>query len=107
MATTVETEVEDWQEVVQKREPSAKSAGEKPESSSGGPRRRFSRWILLLSAVIAASGASLWGAHSQNYESTDDAQINGPLYLVSPPIRVSVVSHNHKGETNPFAEAVT
>ncbi len=107
MATTVETEVEDLQEVVQKREPSAKSAGEKPESSSGVPRRRFSRWILLLSAAIAASGASLWWVHSQNYESTDDAQIEGHLDLVSSRISGTVLSINPKVENNRFVEAGT
>ena len=56
MATTIETEVEDLQEVVQKREPSAKSGSEKPESSSGVPSRRFSRWILLFAAALAVAG---------------------------------------------------
>ncbi len=107
MATTVETEVEDLQEVVQKREPSAKSGSEKPESSSGVPRRRFSRWILLLSAAIAASGASLWWVHSQNYESTDDAQIEGHLDLVSSRISGTVLSINPKVENNRFVEAGT
>src|SRR5712671_3111700 len=105
MATTVETEVEDLQEVVQKRELSAKSAGEKPESSSGVPRRRFSRWILLLSAAIAVSGASLWWVHSQNYESTDDAQIEGHLDLLSSRISGTVLSINPKVENNRFVEA--
>jgi membrane fusion protein (multidrug efflux system) len=107
MATTVETEVEDLQEVVQKREPSAKSGSEKPESSSGVPRRRFSGWILLLSAAIAASGASLWWVHSQNYESTDDAQIEGHLDLVSSRISGTVLSINPKVENNRFVEAGT
>jgi len=107
MATTIETEVEDLQEVVQKREPSAKSGSEKPESSSGVPRRRFSRWILLLSAAIAASGASLWWVHSQNYESTDDAQIEGHLDLVSSRISGTVLSINPKVENNRFVEAGT
>jgi membrane fusion protein (multidrug efflux system) len=107
MATTVETEVEDLQEVVQKRESSAKSASEKPESSSGVPRRRFSRWILLLSAAIAASGGSLWWVHSQNYESTDDAQIEGHLDLVSSRISGTVLSINPKVENNRFVEAGT
>ena len=107
MATTVETEVEDLQEVVQKREPSAKSGSEKPESASGVPRRRFSRWILLLSAAIAASGASLWWVHSQNYESTDDAQIEGHLDLVSSRISGTVLSINPQVENNRFVEAGT
>ena len=107
MATTIETEVEDLQEAAQKREPSAKSGGEKPESSSGVPSRRFSRWILILLAAIAASGASLWWVHSQNYESTDDAQIEGHLDLVSSRISGTVLSINPKVENNRFVEAGT
>jgi hypothetical protein len=41
MATTIETEVEDLQEVVQKREPSAKSGSEKPESQAESPDDGF------------------------------------------------------------------
>src|SRR6266852_4806924 len=106
MATTIETEAEDLQ-VVQKREPSAKSGGEEPASASGVSRRRFSRWILLLSAAIAVSGASLWWVHSQNYESTDDAQIDGHLDLVSSRISGTVLSINPKVENNRFVEAGT
>ena len=107
MATTIETEVEDLQEVVQKRGPSAKSGSEKPESGSGVSSRRFSRWILLLGAAIAVSGASLWWVHSQNYESTDDAQIEGHLDLVSSRIGGTVLSINPKVENNRFVEAGT
>jgi len=105
MATTIE--VEDLQEVAQKLEPSAKSGSEKLESSSGVPRRQFSRWILLLCAAIAVSGASLWWVHSQNYESTDDAQIDGHLDLVSSRISGTVLSINPKVENNRFVEAGT
>ena len=106
MATTFETEAEDLQ-VVQKREPSAKSGGEEPASASGVSSRRFSRWILLLCAAIAVSGASLWWVHSQNYESTDDAQIEGHLDLVSSRISGTVLSINPKVENNRFVEAGT
>jgi membrane fusion protein, multidrug efflux system len=104
MATTIETEVEDLQEEAQKREPSAKSGSGKP-AASGVPRRRFSRWMLLLCAAIAVSGASLWWVHSQNYESTDDAQIEGHLDLVSSRISGTVLSINPKVENNRFVEA--
>src|SRR5713101_798823 len=107
MATTIETEVEDLQEVVLKREPSAKSGSEKPKSLSGVPSRRFSRWILILIAAIAVAGASLWWVHSQNYESTDDAQIEGHLDLVSSRISGTVLSINPKVENNRFVEVGT
>jgi len=105
MATTIETEVEDLQEEAQKREPSAKSGSGKPESASGVSSRRFTRWILLLCAAIAVSGASLWWLHSNNYESTDDAQIEGHLDLVSSRISGTVLSINPKVENNRFVEA--
>src|ERR1700681_3601622 len=106
MATTIETEAEDLQ-VVQKREPSAKSGGEKPASASGVSSRRFSRWILLLAATIAVAGASLWWVHSQRYESTDDAQIEGHLDLVSSRISGTVVYINPRVENNQLVEAGT
>ena len=104
MATTIETEVEDLQEVAQKREPSAKSGSGKP-AASGVSSRWLTRWILLLCAAIAVSGASLWWVHSQNYESTDDAQIEGHLDLVSSRISGTVLSINPKVENNRFVEA--
>ena len=107
MATTIETEVEDLQEVVQKREPSAKSGSEKPESTNGVLSRRFSRWILILIAAIAVAGASLWWVRSQNYESTDDAQVEGHLDLVSSRISGTVLFIDPKVENNRFVEAGT
>src|SRR5882672_8047605 len=107
MARTIETEVEDLQEVVQKRERSAKVSSEKPESSSSVPSGRFSRWILLFAAALAVAGASLWWVHSQNYESTDDAQIEGHLDLVSSRVSGTVVYINPRVENNQLVEAGT
>src|SRR5882672_2997981 len=107
MARTIETEVEDLQEVVQKRERSAKVSSEKPESSSSVPSGRFSRWILLFAAALAVAGASLWWLHSQNYESTDDAQIEGHLDLVSTRISGTVTWIDPRVENNQLIEAGT
>ena len=106
----IATEVEDLQEtarphVVETSEPAAKLAGDKPESPSEVPRRRLSRWILLLAATIAVAGASLWWVHSQDYESTDDAQIEGHLDLVSSRISGTVVYINPRVENNQLVEA--
>ncbi len=108
----IETEVEDLQEtarphVVETREPAAKLAGDQPESPSEVPSRRLSRWILLLAATIAVAGASLWWVHSQDYESTDDAQIEGHLDLVSSRISGTVVYINPRVENNQLVEAGT
>src|SRR6266851_217171 len=107
MAATIETEVDDLQDVVQKRGPSAKVGSEKPGSSSSVSSRLFSRWILLSTAAIAVAGASLWWVHAQNFESTDDAQIEGHLDLVSSRISGTVLSINPKVENNRFVEAGT
>jgi len=93
--------------VVERREPAAKLAGDEPESPSEVPSRRLSRWILLLAATIAVAGASLWWVHSQNYESTDDAQIEGHLDLVSSRISGTVVYINPRVENNQLVEAGT
>ena len=108
----IRTEVEDLQEtvrphVVETRETAAKLAGDQPESPSEVPSRRLSRWILLLAATIAVAGASLWWVHSQNYESTDDAQIEGHLDLVSSRISGTVVYINPRVENNQLVEAGT
>ena len=108
----IETEVEDLQEtarphVVETREPAAKLAGDQPKSPNDVPSRRLSRWILLLAATIAVAGASLWWVHSQDYESTDDAQIEGHLDLVSSRISGTVVYINPGVENNQLVEAGT
>ena len=107
---SIEAEVEDLQDtarphVVETREPAVKLAGDKPESPSDVPSRRISRWILLFAATIAVAGASLWWVHSRDYESTDDAQIEGHLDLVSSRISGTVVYINPRVENNQLVEA--
>jgi membrane fusion protein (multidrug efflux system) len=102
MPRTIEKQVEDLKEqarpqVVEKGEPSASEL----------PSRRLSRWIFLFAAALAFSGASLWWVHSQNYESTDDAQIEAHLDLVSARISGTVVYINPRVENNQFVEAGT
>ena len=109
---SIEAEVEDLQEtarphVVETRAPSAKRAGGEPESPGEVPTRRRSRWLLPLAAVIAVAGSSLWWVHSRDYESTDDAQIEGHLDLVSARISGTVVYINPRVENNQLVEAGT
>ena len=109
---SIETEVEDLEEtgrlhVADRREPAAKLAGGQPESRSEVPRRRLSRWVVLLAATIAVAGAALWWVHSRNYESTDDAQIEGHLDLVSSRISGTVVYINPRVENNQLVDAGT
>src|SRR6266404_2744157 len=112
MARTVETEVVDVQktvrpEPVEKHETSNQAGNEKPESGDKAPRRKLSRWIYLLLFAIAVAGASLWWLHSQNYESTDDAQIEGHLDSISARISGTVTYINPHVENNQFVTTGT
>ena len=107
MARTLETEVVDIQEPVQPPPVENKPGSEKPESGSKAPSRKFSRWIVLLVAAIAVAGASIWWIGSQNYESTDDAQIEGHLDLVSARISGTVTYVNPRVENNQLVQAGT
>jgi len=51
------------------------------------------------------TAATLWWLNSQNYESTDDAQIEGHLDLVSARISGTVSYINPRVENNQFVEA--
>jgi membrane fusion protein (multidrug efflux system) len=81
MARTVEAEVVDIQESVTQ----VQEKSQKPESDKESPSKKLARWIFVLAAAIAATVVAQWWLHSQNYESTDDAQIEGHLDLVSAP----------------------
>src|SRR5260370_40288331 len=112
MARTMETDVVDMQKLarpqtLEEHDSSEKASSEKPESGGNAPSRKLARWIVLLAGAIAVAGASLWWLHSQNYESTDDAQIEGHLDLVSSRISGTVLSINPKVENNRFVEAGT
>jgi len=103
MPRTIETEVVDMEEIA----PPQEAAAEKDERKSRAPRRQPSRWILLSVAAIAIAGASLWWLDSRNYESTDDAQIEGHLDSVSARISGTVTYINPHVENNRFVEAGT
>src|SRR5260370_40017014 len=112
MARTMETEVGHMQtpvrpHAVEEHDSPEKAVAEKPGSGGNAPSRKLSRWILLLVSAIAVAGASLWWLHSQNYESTDDAQIEGHLDLVSARISGTVTYINPRVENNQLVEAGT
>ncbi len=111
MARTVETELvestqKEWKpEIV---EPEATETHSSNGSDSVRPQRRSaSRWILLGFSVIAIAAAVLWWRHSQNYESTDDAQIEGHLDLVSTRVSGTVTYINPLIENNQFVKEGT
>ena len=103
MARTVEAEVVDIRESV----PQVQEKSQKPESDKKSPSKKLARWILVLAAAIAATVVAQWWLHSQNYESTDDAQIEGHLDLVSARISGTVIGINPGVENNQFVEAGT
>jgi membrane fusion protein, multidrug efflux system len=111
MARTVETEVVDLEEAVpvevEEHDFAKKTSAEKPESGSKISSRKLSRWILLFVSAIAVAAGSLWWVYSQNYESTDDAQVEGHLDLVSPRISGTVTYINPQVENNQLVEAGT
>ena len=103
MARTVEAEVADIQESV----PQVQEKSRQPESEKKSPSKKLSRWIFLLAAAVAATVVAQWWLHSQNYESTDDAQIEGHIDLVSARISGTVIGVNPGVENNQFVEAGT
>src|SRR5216683_1357962 len=111
MARTLETEVVHAQKPVRPEEVEENGSSDKADTErdlkSNAPRRKLSRWILVLVSAIAVAGASLWWFYSQNYESTDDAQIEGHLDLVSARISGTVSYINPRVENNQFVEAGT
>jgi membrane fusion protein (multidrug efflux system) len=106
MARTLETDVIDMPGKVMP-DPSRDAGKEKEESESKVPKPKATRWILLALFVFALAGASLWWLHSQNYESTDDAQIEGHLDLVSTRISGTVAWIDPRVENNQLIEAGT
>ncbi len=111
MARTVETEVVDLEKTapveVEEHDSFEKTSGDKPESVGKVSSRKLSRWILLFISAIAAAAGSLWWVYSQNYESTDDAQVEGHLDLVSARISGTVTYINPRVENNQLVEAGT
>jgi membrane fusion protein (multidrug efflux system) len=107
MARAIETEVVDVPEPVRPQAVENNTAEEKPEAGRNAPSRRLSRGILLLISVLAVAGVSIWWLRSQNFESTDDAQIEGHLDSVSARISGTVTYINPRVENNLFVEAGT
>jgi membrane fusion protein, multidrug efflux system len=97
MAQAVETEVVEAQE------------SPKPErrDSKKAPRRRPMQWILFGVFLIGAAAASTWWWQSLRYESTDDAQVDGHIDLLSARITGTVTYINPRVEDNQFVEAGT
>jgi membrane fusion protein (multidrug efflux system) len=113
MSRVTQIEVVDLQETVQQqpiREDhpfSDQGDTEKQELKRNKPRKKLSRWIVLFISGLAVVGVTSWWLVSRNYESTDDAQIEGHLDLVSARIGGTVSYINPQVENNQFVEAGT
>jgi membrane fusion protein (multidrug efflux system) len=106
MARTLETDVIDTPEKVIP-DPSPDAGTKEAESENKAPKASAARWAFLAFSLFALAGVSLWWLHAQNYESTDDAQIEGHLDLVSTRISGTVSWINPRVENNQVVEAGT
>lgn len=110
MARTTETEVVDLRdtsrpESVGNHDSPGQEGREKQELKRNAPRAKLPRWIFLSVFALALVGATAWWLNSRNYESTDDAQIEGHLDLVSARISGTVTYINPRVENNQFVAA--
>src|SRR5882724_10060025 len=107
MARTIETEVVETMpsEAIGKHDSRDQEGTKRQQLKGNAPRGRRSRWILLFAGVLAVAAVASWWLNARNYESTDDAQIEGHLDLVSPRISGTVSYINPRVENNQFVEA--
>jgi membrane fusion protein (multidrug efflux system) len=106
MTRTLETDLSDMPGKVTP-DPLRDADGKEVESTDKAPKAGAARWVLLVFSLFALGGASLWWLHSRNYESTDDAQIEGHLDLVSTRISGTVAWIDPRVENNQLIEAGT
>jgi membrane fusion protein (multidrug efflux system) len=103
MARTIETDVVETQEA--ETEEAVKP--ERRQSEEKTPRGKPTRWIVLGVLAIAIAAATVWWWQSLRYESTDDAQVDGHIDLLSARISGTVTYINPRVENNQFVEAGT
>ena len=112
MTRRIETQVADLEETLDldaaaADDPAQKVDGGKSQSGKGARSRILSRSLLFFAFALAAAGAARWWLNSQNYESTDDAQIEGHIDLVSARIGGTVSYINPRVQNNRFVDAGT
>src|SRR5262250_660584 len=79
------------------------------KSHFAAPRRKpLPRWIFAgLGLVFAVVAGFSWWLHARHFESTDDAQIDGHINVVSSRISGTVLYVNPQVENNQYVEAGT
>src|SRR5215510_3426772 len=70
-------------------------------------RKPLRRTLALLAAALAAVAGISWWLHARHFESTDDAQIDGHINVVSGRISGTVLYVNPRVENNQYVEAGT
>jgi membrane fusion protein, multidrug efflux system len=70
-------------------------------------RKGFPRWAIFLTLALIAIGATAWWFYSSQFETTDDAQIEGHLDAISTRISGTVVYINPDVENNHFVKEGT
>jgi len=84
-----------------------KTTGETVKANGSASKKNSSRWIVLFVTIAALTATGLWWLHSRDFESTDDAQIDGHVDLVSTRISGTVTYINPRVENNQFVTAGT
>jgi len=71
------------------------------------PGSKLARWFVLSGAVLGLVAAFAWWRYSLHYESSDDAQVDGHIDLVSTRISGTVTYLNPQIQNNQFVKAGT
>jgi membrane fusion protein, multidrug efflux system len=69
--------------------------------------RRVPRWVLYVAPLIVVTLLLPWWLYARRFESTDDAQVDGHLDVVSARITGTVIYINPKVEDNQYVDAGT
>src|SRR5215470_9471795 len=71
-------------------------------------RKPLPRWVFAgLGLAFAAVAVFSWWLHARHFESTEDAQIDGHINVVSSRISGTVLYVNPQAENNQYVEAGT
>jgi len=84
-----------------------KQASPRASRASEPKRKLVPRWALGILGLLAVAALSSWWLYARQFESTDDAQIEGHLNAISSRITGTVVSINPRVENNQYVEAGT
>lgn len=106
MAHTLEAVAVEEPRVIRLREEPVSRSSSRLHNLFRRPKRISRRALLLLAAVATVAALGGW-IYAQQFESTDDAQIDGHLDAISARISGTVTYINPKVENNQYVEAGT